>query len=540
MKKKYYSLCLLLILLIIMSGCSKKEEKPIYELKSYSSKELQNGMFYIKSGEEYYPVAEGTMLFENRGGKIPKEVSDERMVWFSDDDCMIPTLYQEDQLVYITDSTVPGSFIWERYEDMGYTIGIRGLTQNESGRYTFIKKEENIQPISESYDAFSKVNNETIINVDKLDNIIVDETNVSRGGTITGLTYGKTYSVDVYLGTNYESINISADTHAFSSYELYETAGYSLSQEGYAAIVIPEYFKSGYYYINGIGMFKYVANSRLDGIQDIDFNEPYYLGYDENGNMVTADDIDESTGNIIEEESFEPIWNSKITLDCSQESMTIIIKYSDIINLINGELISLESDNEAEKPSAVIMGPDGKTYSFEKDIRQENAISCTIESPLTGDWYIEIKGMNDRTFDIDTALVSGHSDNLVHTGKGQASMTVFLPQNLIDGIFMFNWDNAEHAADIVVETPTGEKYGKSINQDDLIGEGYGYVDIKIPNCVTGNYKVIVSGEDLGRVRFSYKENYTSPGSEIDRTGQTQEFPDDTENENEFGIVTGTV
>lgn len=533
--KKYKILAILSTLcLVSLVGCGlqKKEveETPTYYLKAYSSSELVKGNYYVKSGEEYYLLSAGTLCPEDGGSNIASSVNKDRVLWYAADDVEIPTLYEEDELIYVTDGSVPQNYIWERYKDLGYSVGIKNLQSSNSGKYSMIINNTDIQPISDASIKLQEIEKDTNVIIDKIGGTNINETNISDCGTILGLTQGSLYSLDTYIGTTFKNYDLLADTRIFNSFEIYQSSTYDFSQNGYAIIKLPDNLISGYYYLNGKGLFKYSKCSKLDSNVTIDYNEAYYIGYDENGNLISKDDIKGNASNDSIDESsndFEREWKSSLNLDCSQTSMTINITYSNIINVVNGQKVELKGDEEQELPIAYITSPTGEKYEFEENNREENSLICTIEAPLTGKWEIVLKKMDNRTFDISTDFKSGHSDNLVHTGSGTAQMTIYLEKNLIDGIFMFEWENTDHAADIIIETPTGEKYGKTINSADVYDEGYGYLDIKIGECISGDYIISVTGEDLGRVRWKYKENYSSDYG----------IPDDSNNDSNNGNET---
>lgn len=72
--------------------------------------------------------------------------------------------------------------------------------------------------------------------------------------SLPGLTKDAVANCDAYIGTTLVSINATADTQMFTSFELYTTEDYSNSPDGYAIVTIPDYLKSGYYLINNAGL----------------------------------------------------------------------------------------------------------------------------------------------------------------------------------------------------------------------------------------------------------------------------------------------
>lgn len=163
-------------------GCGKKEEEIVYELTPCTAEELEAGNFYVKNGDSFYKLPSGERTY-SEDELIAKEASIDRMVWFGKDDVFIPTLYNDDKLIYCTEDTIPNSFVWERYYDNGYTIGISHLEQNDANRYVTTKIDENIKADSALSAALADVSEEESIVIDKIDAKTVNNTMVSEAGT---------------------------------------------------------------------------------------------------------------------------------------------------------------------------------------------------------------------------------------------------------------------------------------------------------------------------------------------------------------------
>lgn len=56
-----------------------------------------------------------------------------RILEFVHRDMAIPTLYKNDQLVYVSDGSI-SVFTWEQFRDCSYSIGFSGLVLSESGK----------------------------------------------------------------------------------------------------------------------------------------------------------------------------------------------------------------------------------------------------------------------------------------------------------------------------------------------------------------------------------------------------------------------
>ena len=518
MKKRMFSTFLLGLLICtatpILAGCG--EEEIVYEMKAYTAEELQPDTYYVQQGDVYYPVAPGSLTVEAKGDRIAKEANPDRSVWYTQDDCMIPTLYADGALIYVSNSTVPASYVWERFEDEGYSIGVKGLKQNDGGNYSTLIGPNNINMQSSVYPIVSSLAKDTELFVDKVGGQNLTPENVSRGGSVLGLQANRSYSVDFYVGTQVQTKDVIADTHIFTSFEKYETADYhydNTAAKSVIRITVPEYLISGFYYINGAGLFRYVDNTTAMGDLGINFNQPYFLGTDENGKIVTIDTLaaQETSEEPTEETQDIRKYRNEINLDCTQLKMTVTIQYSDpyvdeVVPEPEGEVAPGMEDVVVQEslPKATMTDPEGTVYDFVEDIRTENALMFEVQCPLTGNWVIEIWNMGDRTFTIDTDFESGHSDSVIHAGNGRVQMEAFVDKPYNEGVIKFTWENQDHAADITVTTPEGQKYGGV--EGDVIYSDYGTKQIYIGYMTEGTYKFEVSGEDLGRIRYQVLES----------------------------------
>lgn len=222
-------------------------------------------------------------------------------VWFtSDNDNEIPTFFYGDELLYISSSTVPYEGIeWEHFGDYGYTIGVANLEGDNSGHYHITNSE------GKGYDGYifpdsdaGELNQYADISELFLDKITcstaaaveVRENQVSDGGTVIGLEKDKKYVAEWYTGTFYQDYEMQANAHTFCSLETFHTYDYEFLHSNCISIKIPEWFKTGYYYVGGAGLFRYVSQSdalRYNGeAYDplVNWNDPIII-YDENGSV---------------------------------------------------------------------------------------------------------------------------------------------------------------------------------------------------------------------------------------------------------------
>ena len=271
-----------------------------------SIEDLEDGCFYVWHNESANDITEdleGTFAEDTfklcPSGEINWDKNEfiAHTLWFnSNNDVDIPTLYQGDSLVYISSSTVPFKGItWERFSDYGYSIGVANLVGDESGHYRIENQDGKgyIGYLSKNSDAYT-VNDFTDISylfLDKIGKVPIRDNNVSDGGTVLGLSKDQKYICEWYTGTYYQDYEMTASVRPFCFLETFTTYDYEFLHSNCIEIVIPEWFKTGYYYIQNVGFFRYVS-SEESGLynkepydENIDWNDPIIL-YDEEGKCI--------------------------------------------------------------------------------------------------------------------------------------------------------------------------------------------------------------------------------------------------------------
>ena len=531
----------------MLAGCGKKDKNPdevVYELKPLTAEQLEAGKYYVKNGDTFYELPKGTYNFEEKNAVVKNSSAFDdttRLIWFGKDDVTIPTLYQDDTLVYVT-STMPDSFTWERYKDYGYTVGVAGLTVNNTGKYSTTMVGANFYPDSTMKAAIanSGANVGDSLVFDSVDKLPIGNGNVSAAGTIIGLQAGKTYSVDVYNGSTYIPVeSVEADTHAFGGYEIYTSSICNYMQANYIQVVVPENFVSGYYYINGTGFVRYVDNARAKGIAEVDFNEPYFIELAD-GTTVTADQLDpEDKDKILVNE--EKYYSTKTNIDCSNRSMTIDVTYEDAkgTNLDGAEFVY--SDEEVGLPQVKLVDPDGnEDYVFVSSNQLDKTFTITVENPVPGTWETRIFNAEKRMFSVATSFDSGHNDTLVHNGD-KGTITYYVPNTMKNAQFTITWtnttvspykDNGIIIKDNKINDPKHEKeltYSRDIvtvGDEDNYKEGRGITTMTVGEIKYGDYTITLDSQyALGRVRVSVKDlaldSTEEEFEEIDRSDEEE-------------------
>lgn len=316
---KYFKRVILLLLILTMglvfTGCGMfetllgtSESKPT---SFKSPDELESGKAYVwhhegakieddlKKGADkniFFTCISGDYNF--KGNELMDASMYPRSIWIdSGKDSKIPTVTSNDRLIYVSKTEVPESIVFERFADYGYTIGISNMIQDSGGHYYFeyaVSDEEDYKYyIDTKSDASQLTELEVVTKVylDKVGKIKVNEDSVSEGGTVLGLKKDKQYVCEFYTGTYYQDFLLTANIHSFGSMERFVSYNYEFMHSTFIVIEIPEYFKSGYYFVNGVGLFRYVADSDVGTYngkaydEAIDWNDPIII-YDENGEVI--------------------------------------------------------------------------------------------------------------------------------------------------------------------------------------------------------------------------------------------------------------
>ena len=288
MKKKLFVFAVFTACMgLMLSGCKKEQEAEGAKeeiLSAVSLNDLEPGHFYVKSGDSFYllPVedcnfdpARPAQSTDSKGSGMTSQ-AETRLLGFVHRDMAIPTLYKNDQLIYVSEGSI-SAFTWERFRDCGYSIGFSGLVLSESGKIksapqTVCCEGSTMKTTLETLG----LGRDTDVTVDAINGTTLSPQYLNSAGIITGMSRDAAAKVDLYLGTQHTPVSVSADTKYYQSFELYQTAKYTLSTDGYAIIEVPAYFRSGYYLINNTGFVKFLNVDRGVDESGIDLNSAYY------------------------------------------------------------------------------------------------------------------------------------------------------------------------------------------------------------------------------------------------------------------------
>lgn len=417
MKRKL--LLILTAICLCITGCSQTgtPSAGIIESSTFEEilKDLTEDTYYVvNNGQFCAPLYIGHGTFEV--GETSTSPSDDRVLWFKEDWEQIPTVYAGDMIIFYSESELDEEFIFERFEDFGYTIGVRGLKLTPSGRYRISTKAESMTTYPESdTDVILYYQQENVI-LDKIGNIELRSENISRCGTIMNLVKDATYPVEIYEGTVLSQQAFKADVRVLGSMETYVSYDFEFINEKIIKITIPTFFNSGYYCINGIGLFRYVAGNSYN--DNTNFNVPNEEVSDSENNTGSGfdwikdvisgnyDDYEDynsensGSGVIIEQDTeiytneFDDVKTNFEVTDLQEYKVEVLTKgnkqiYAEVF--INEDV---PFDAEFTNVYMLVEGPDGELYKTVSTDYQE--WYCYIESAKEGIYTVKFYNLTEH------------------------------------------------------------------------------------------------------------------------------------------------
>jgi hypothetical protein len=359
--------------------------------------QLVSGNYYVVHDGLYYPVAS----YIRTSTKVPTTyVEDTRMQFFTTEtENQIPTLFAGDTLVYYSTDALLDYVVWERYYDLGYTIGVYDILSMTNGRQYLDLSEDCIITDSELYAMYDLGENSVLL--DKIGGQQITADFIDHG-IITGTQKSRTYDLEVYNGTYYQHYSATANIHAFRAYELFASVEYETLQDCFYEVQIPEYLVDGYYDVNSVGLLRLVREESYS--DETEFNEQL---------LFPKTEYDYSTGEYVPSKTiwrystFESLNNFSTNVE---GALGYVPEDDDTTEGSDGE----ESDSEY---AATVLK---EATIKEIDLWFPEGRNCTIKiksstGELTGDIYVE---MGNTTKLITYNRIDGVYEN-TFTGKGE-------------------------------------------------------------------------------------------------------------------------
>ena len=282
MKKSIYlkKLCCIMLsfgILLTFTGCGKKQifkqkEDP-NKIESVNVDQMNADTYYIKDGTKFSPV------YDPSGNGL-SDYDPQRLFWLTEDKKKIPTYYKGEIIAYASEESNIDVVQIQRYKTNGYSLGFYGAEIDDDGYVAFSARENSIEDSSFG-EVLAKAKSDNIRLV-SIDDKPVTKKMLNNAGCIKGLEKDKEYHVAFYAGTYYQTATVKADYQFLQYYEAYTIDKAAITKNGYLKLSMPEDAKSGYYYIENAGFFKYYNFKKGEkSTIHVKMNEAYYTSKNE-------------------------------------------------------------------------------------------------------------------------------------------------------------------------------------------------------------------------------------------------------------------
>lgn len=371
--KHTHFICIALsaILAFGLTGCGNKSSENKIGVATFKDiDQLADGGYYVRHGDVYYQPYFGQTSFTPDRTVTAKD--DKRIAWYGEDYANIPTMNKGDTIVYHSTQPFTEGLTIERFEDLGYTVGICQMKEASSGRYSFATDSRSFNVDIKSDAGTLCQNGETSATFDKIGGVNLRAGNISRAGTIIGLSKGKTYDCDIYIGTDLHECKIKADVKALCSMEVFDITDYSFNRSKTITFKFPKNLQSGYYNIGGFGIVRYINSAKGKFSESMDMNIPNDIeNLYANVDKPSIDDLEDYTEDI-KEETF--------TLN-EDADVTVSVIYQD-------------SKDYTDAPVVKVVGSEAAyTLSAGKDNKLTSSLSLK-----SGTYTIKLLGLGNRTY----------------------------------------------------------------------------------------------------------------------------------------------
>lgn len=318
----------------LLSGCGQKNETDdgsamTEEDYQKLSEQMEEGKYYILHNGEVSMITTAEETSPSNG----------TIAWFDHTAYEnIVTMYKGDKLIYYTTNDIDESFSYTRFLDMGYTIPIAGLEAGASGKFHISTSSDagTVYPDSSATSLYEFQNDQVI--VDKIGGVSLTADNVSEYGTVTGLEQDEEYNIDLYSGSVLTKTSMYANIRVMGldDDQSFTTNKFDFLSGEVIQIGLPNWFNSGYYEINGLGIFRYVNGT----------------SYDETTNFNIANTVPEADA------------GEDVDLDVTNLSDTFTIDEEGTYRVTVTMSYPSDMEKAAASTEAVITAPDGEHYTM--------------------------------------------------------------------------------------------------------------------------------------------------------------------------------
>lgn len=347
---------------LLLSGCReiqifRTEEDPNKQME-VSDTQLEADTYYVKNGTKFIKthLPQGSAAQHNNN-----MVDKSRIFYFLDavgSEALVPQHYRGEIIAYASPEIDLSEIRLERFKDLGYSLGIYGGQLRNDGYYHLQLNQDPSLPGSSFYDLLTATDSDSI-RIKSIDGKKITEDMLdSKSGIFTGLERGKSYLVAFFSGTYYYEEEVVADTHFLQSYEIYSYGSEYMidTTNGYRSFETPEDLKSGWYCVNGSGLFQYYDFLKGEkDISSVSMNENYYATEEE---MIAA-------------------CSSEYIFEVKERSKNLEIK------------IEEGGDVTYKDITAYVYAPDQTRFQMEYD-EEEQAIKAMVAEAIPGQWRINV------------------------------------------------------------------------------------------------------------------------------------------------------
>jgi len=354
-KRKWLSIGFLLSIAFTLSGCKQifiTSKDPFQQIE-LSKNQLETDMFYVKDGTKFIKVWDADTI--NLGGGPS---GGQTIIPLHEDYRAIPTLYKNEILAIASTNTWVKPPTLTRYQEIGYNIGLYGLTLDKDG-YLCGTLNKNVYEKSSLYnylEAHIPAKEYRIVTINDMP-VSSDMITASWSGAFNCMEKGKEYTLEFYAGTYYTSTKAIADIFMLEAFEVHNLSEASNTKNGYLSFEMPETAKSGWYYLNGYGLFRYIAQPKGVDLATIDMNIPYFTTEREKLSMYAQ--------------------RFSMSVDVRRKNLSMVLQYE-------------ASDVLTEDITGIAYAPDNTKYTLEV-IPEEQKIICNLKEAMPGKWDIYIQ-----------------------------------------------------------------------------------------------------------------------------------------------------
>lgn len=284
MRKRIIICSVTVIMAFALISCGRKN-KPVNDGVT-TLDEIQSGVVYIERPNATYD----RLYFPSKGtvdyGDVPDTPENSRMFWLTEDNMKSVPVFRQgtDKLVIYNSGNFEELQHFERYEYLGYTIGLRNLSRLDSGRIIIpIDPDDKSTCIGSDCDELINLYNEdnlTYVTLEKLGDKslrVMDSqgkpTNLfTRAGTLKGLTANEKWQADIYAGTKYRKYTFTSNLQVLCSMDISATLDYRFNNsKNTIEVNVPTFFHTGFYNVDGQGFMLYVPKG-VELTDNTDYN----------------------------------------------------------------------------------------------------------------------------------------------------------------------------------------------------------------------------------------------------------------------------